>query len=117
MGTRAAVALGRNGRWRWWRRDHPARRGRGWTAIRRASPRQDREEDPAQEDQPQREPDTVSEALRQIVQDDDVHDQLRDRDEDPDQPPRRRADDLQHDVEAVYRDERAPRRIAVRARL
>src|SRR3954454_12840686 len=98
-------------------RDHPGSARCRWASVGRAPPREDRQEDPAEEDQPQREPDTVSEALRQIVQDDDVHDELGDRDEDPDQPPRRPADDLQHDVEAVDRDERAPRRIAVRARL
>src|SRR6476646_5815303 len=114
MGAPTAVLCHR-GRWRRrWRRDHRAR-PRRWAAVRRAPPSEDREEDPTEEDQPQGETHPMAEALRQVVVDDDEHDVVDDRDEDPDQPPPGSPNDLQQDVEAVDRDERCPSWVTVRA--
>ena len=88
---------------------HPA--GRACRpSVGRAPERQDVEEDEREEDQSERETDAVSEALRQVVHDDDVDHETQEGDQEQQEPPPRPADDLQENEGAVDRDQRGPAR-------
>src|SRR6266550_3361039 len=83
-----------------------------WPQILRIPPRQDRKEDPAEEDKAERETDAVPEILGEVVRydhgDDDVHqwNQIEEN------PPDRLAGDLEHYDSVVDRNDRVPARLA-----
>src|SRR5213594_3588605 len=69
----------------------------GWPLILRVPPRQNRNEDPAEEDEPERKADAVSEALGDVVQHDARDDDVHAGDEVEQEPPQRPAGDIEGD--------------------
>ena len=73
-------------------------------SVGRAPECQDVHEDQRKEDQPQREADAMTEALREIVQHDDEDHDVHEGDQEQQEPPTRTTHDPQKDVGAIDRD-------------
>src|SRR5437867_929940 len=83
-----------------------------WPTILRISPRQNRKENRTQEQETQREADTLPEIHRDVVQHDDRDDEADDGNEVEENPPHRLAGDLDEHDHVINGDDRSPTGLA-----